>query len=112
MRSSMFAVSSDSRVLLSCAHFDNEFRVSSLDSGRNLQCINEHRYTVSSLALDGQDTELLATASRDSTGPSYHQHTIICHYHAEDTNVIRLEFNCFKHSILRSRLRFSVCLGT
>ncbi|CAE7469550.1 sel-2, partial [Symbiodinium microadriaticum] len=64
----LFALCPDSRLLFSCGHWDYSFKVSSIDTGRLLQSISQHRDVVTciDIATDFGDTWLV-TGSRDCT---------------------------------------------
>lgn len=38
-----FAVGEDGRILVSCGHWDNSFKVSLTDNGRTIQSISQHK---------------------------------------------------------------------
>jgi WD40 repeat protein len=66
--SRLFAVHEEWRLLFSCGHWDQSFKVTSLDSGKLLQSVTHHRDVVTCLAL-AQDMgrHWLVTGSRDCT---------------------------------------------
>jgi len=66
--SRLFAVHEEWRLLFSCGHWDQSFKVTSLDSGKLLQSVTHHRDVVTCLALaHDMGRHWLVTASRDCT---------------------------------------------
>jgi WD40 repeat protein len=66
--SHLFALLPDHRLLFSCGHWDNSFKVTLLDSGRLLQSISQHRDVVTCLDLVVDFGHIwLVTGSRDCT---------------------------------------------
>jgi WD40 repeat protein len=66
--SHLFALLPDHRLLFSCGHWDNSFKVTLIDSGRLLQSISQHRDVVTCLALAIDYGQIwLVTGSRDCT---------------------------------------------
>jgi WD40 repeat protein len=61
-----FDVTNDGRVLLSCGHWDNSFKMSYVDTAKQIQSIVKHKDIVTCLAL-GTDGKTLITGSKDTT---------------------------------------------
>eukprot|EP00494_Astrolonche_serrata_P025252 UN25513 len=72
VRSCCFGVSHDGKWILSCGYWDNSFVCSSVESGKVVQHISQHKDVVTCLSLDWIKTarwtnSLLATGSKDTT---------------------------------------------
>ena len=62
----LFALSLDGKVLFSCGHWDNTFKLTAVDSGKVVQSVAAHADLVTCLALSDEG-RVLATGSRDGT---------------------------------------------
>jgi len=60
------ALTMDRKLMISCGYWDNSFKVLSVDGKQLLQSVNQHRGTVTCLAV-GLDGTTLVTGSRDTT---------------------------------------------
>jgi len=60
------ALTVDRKLMISCGYWDNSFKVLSVDGKQLLQSVNQHRGTVTCLAV-GLDGTTLVTGSRDTT---------------------------------------------
>jgi WD40 repeat protein len=62
----LFAMLPESKLLFSCAHWDNSFKVTAVDSGRLVQSVSHHREVVTCLALASDfGRHWLVTGSKD-----------------------------------------------
>lgn len=62
----LFALFSDGRTLISCGHWDNSFKVSNVENGKQMQHVLGHKDVVTCVALS-HDERTLVTGSRDTT---------------------------------------------
>jgi hypothetical protein len=62
----LFSVTDDGRTIISCGHWDNSFKVSSFEGGRQSQSITWHKDIVTCLSLS-RDSQTLVTGSKDTT---------------------------------------------
>jgi WD40 repeat protein len=62
----LYALLPDSKLLFSCAHWDNSFKVTAVDSGRLIQSVSHHREVVTCLAVASDfGRHWLVTGSKD-----------------------------------------------
>jgi len=61
-----FAITNDGRYVISCAHWDNSFKLSFVDSAKLIQSVVKHKDTVTCLAM-ASDGQTLITGSKDTT---------------------------------------------
>ena len=62
----MFCVTDDGRTVISCGHWDNSFKVTSLEGVRQPQSIAWHKDVVTCLSLS-RDSQILISGSKDTT---------------------------------------------
>ncbi len=68
LSSQLFAVSQETRMLFSCGHWDHSFKATSLDTGRMIQSVTNHKDSVTCMALASSVGQTwLVTGSRDCT---------------------------------------------
>jgi len=70
MNPKLFATSKDGKYLFTCGHWDNSFKLSSIDSMKVIRSIIAHDDVVTCLALS-EDGKVLVTGSRDTTVNSW-----------------------------------------
>jgi len=64
--SRVLAVSKDGKVIFSCGHWDNSFKISLVETGKVFQSIVQHKDVVSCLAVSANN-RVLVTGSKDTT---------------------------------------------
>jgi len=67
---SLFAVTRDGRLLFTCGHWDNSFKMTTLEGKRYITTFTPHNDVVTCLALS-DDGKCLATGSRDTTAMTW-----------------------------------------